>query len=54
MIIDWVKFLKQEKLFDDESPLFPSTKLSLNTNGQVQQDRNLTQVHGNQPHATEK
>jgi integrase len=32
VFIDWVNFLKKEKLFDDESPLFPCTKLSLNTN----------------------
>lgn len=27
--INWVKFLKQEKLFDHNAPLFPSTSLSL-------------------------
>lgn len=29
VFIDWIVFLKTEKLFDDESPLFPSTRLSL-------------------------
>ena len=29
---EWVCFLKKEKLFDDNAPLFPSTKLSLDEN----------------------
>lgn len=32
VVIDWVNFLKKVKLFDDESPLFPSTALSLDIN----------------------
>ncbi len=31
---EWVHFLKNEKLFDNKSPLFPSTKLSLDENEQ--------------------
>lgn len=32
IFIDWVNFLKKEKLFDDNAPLFPSTALSLDVN----------------------
>ena len=34
IFIDWVHFLKQEKLFDHNAPLFPNTKLALNKNDQ--------------------
>ena len=34
IIIEWVHFLKNEKHFDYNSPLFPNTKLSLNENDQ--------------------
>ena len=32
IFIEWVNFLKKEKLFDDEAPLFPCTALSLGAN----------------------
>ena len=34
IFIEWVHFLKNTKHFDYDSPLFPSTKLSLNDNSQ--------------------
>jgi len=34
IFIDWVNFLKQEKLFDHNAPLFSNTKLSLDGNDQ--------------------
>lgn len=34
IFIEWVHLLKQEKLFDYNAPLFPSTKLTLNENDQ--------------------
>ena len=34
IFIEWVYFLKNEKLFDGNAPLFPNTKLSLNANDQ--------------------
>jgi len=34
VVIDWVTFLKNEKLCDPGTPLFPSTKVSLNQNSQ--------------------
>lgn len=38
IIIDWVNFLKNEKLFDYESPLFPRTLLTLDENDQFKRD----------------
>ncbi len=34
IFIEWVQFLKTKKLFDNNAPLFPNTKLSLNQNDQ--------------------
>ncbi len=34
IFIEWVHFLKQEKLLDHNAPLFPNTKLTLNENDQ--------------------
>jgi len=34
IFIDWVHFLTHEKLFDHDTPLFPSTKLTLDKNDQ--------------------
>ena len=30
IVIDWVKFLREEKLYSDNDPLFPRTKLAHN------------------------
>jgi integrase/recombinase XerD len=43
IFINWVHFLKQEKLLDHNAPLFPSTKLSLNDSDQfTRQDLDTT------------
>lgn len=34
IFVEWVLFLKQNKLFNDSDPLFPSTKLSFDENAQ--------------------
>jgi integrase len=38
IFVDWVTFLKNEKLFDYEAPLFPRTKLDLDQNDQFKRD----------------
>jgi len=38
IFIEWVTFLKQEKLYDNNMPLFPSTKLSLDSNQQFKRE----------------
>lgn len=38
VFIDWVKYLKNEKFFDYESPLFPRTSLNLDQNDQFKRD----------------
>ena len=43
IFIEWVRFLKNEKLFDHNAPLFTSTKLTLNENDQFsRQDLDTT------------
>jgi len=39
IVIDWFNFLKDEKHFDYDSPLFPKTKLELNQNNQFVGER---------------
>ncbi len=39
VFVDWVNFLKHEKLFDHNAPLFPNTKLSLDENDQFSRQK---------------
>ena len=36
IVLDWIKYLKEEKLWGNEDPLFPSTKISLDTDQQFE------------------
>jgi len=46
IVIDWIKFLREEKLFNDNDPLFPRTKMSHNENFELQPD-GLERIHWN-------
>ena len=38
IVVDWLRFLRETKLFGDDDPLFPQTKVSLGPNGQFESD----------------
>lgn len=38
IFVDWIKYLKEEKLFGDNDPVFPRTKMSHNQNFELQPD----------------
>ncbi len=39
VFVDWIKFLKNEKFFDFEAPLFPKTSIALDQNDQFKRDQ---------------
>ena len=36
LVVDWVRFLREEKLWGNDDPLFPSTRIALGTTGQFE------------------
>ena len=38
IVVEWIRFLKKERLFNDNDPVFPRTKMSHNENFELQAD----------------